>query len=101
MPVTLYKNEPDLAAKLLNDQLVKGDGNLEVSDLLRNVQAQVLLDRLNWLGEEVLKQGGCPRCSPDKVAGGPERITPSFIDHISLKLLDTNFLVQHTAHNLI
>ena len=60
---------------------------MEVDQLMRNIQAQILVDRLDWISETVYKKKACPRCNQELVNTGPETITSPFIDFISPKLL--------------
>ena len=60
-----------------------------------------MLDRLTWLSGEVIRKSSCPKCDPDKVDFGPERILSPFIEHISPKLIDTSPLKLHTARNIV
>ena len=97
IPVSLFRPTPDESISLLGHELAKA--GLEEKDLLRNLQAQLFIDRLHWI-RDVLKYNGCPRCNLEKVNNGPENITPAFIDHVSPKLLSTRFLEEVAASNI-
>lgn len=85
IPVTLYRPSIGDSVRIAKEQMSRS--SIHVDDLLRNVQAQILLDRLEWIGSEVLRSRACPRCDSDKVDTGPEKVNPAFIDHISAKML--------------
>lgn len=89
MPITLYLASADQSVRNLVKQCE--EEGIEESTLLRNIQAQILLDRLIWVSDDVLKSSACPRCHLEKVDHGPERITSAFADHLSPKLIDKGF----------
>ena len=68
--------------------------------MLRNIQAQILVDRLEWISGDVIRNKACPRCGVDKVDSGPEEITPAFFDHISPKLISKDFYEKKAASNI-
>ena len=77
------------------------ESSLAANDILRNLQAQILVDRLEWISGEVLQNKACPRCDAEKIDSGPERITSAFIDFISSqKLCPTTFLIRQAAGNI-
>ena len=50
----------------------------------------------------MLRNKACPRCNEDVVNYGPERIsTAAFIDNISPKLIELDFLEQMAARNIL
>ena len=99
IPVGLYGPTPQDSVALLQAQL-QADGELGTRDLLRNIQAQILVDRLEWISGDVIRNKACPRCGVDKVDSGPEEITPAFIDHISPKLISKDFYEKKAASNI-